>query len=165
MRRLLDNHDGSVELEGELRLVCECRGKATDAAVRGVSLFAFVVATIVGVLALSGVAPRPVGLFALGWIVAASIARRWATRRRAEHGRFVLDFDRSTLHVEGSPLTRAIDDQLTVELSDADAPPDHARWLLLRRGPEVFRLARGTPEELQRVLYVLRRQGVRAPVG
>ncbi len=168
-RRLLHNHDGAVDLEGELRLVCECRGQATDAAVRGVSAFAFVVAAVVGALALGRVAPRPVGLFALGWIVAALLARRWASRRRAEHGRFTFDFDRGTLRIERSAgeatRERDLDDRVAVELSDAEAPADHARWLLLRRGDEVFRLAWGTPAELQPVLFVLRRQGLRAPVA
>ena len=164
-RVLLRNHDGTVELEGETTLVAVCEGLALESVVRGVSTFAFVVATIVGALALTGVAPRPVALFAVTWVVAATIARRWAARRRREHGRVTIDLDARVVRAATRADARELplDEAVAIEVEAPDDPPDHPRWLLLRRGADRLRLAHGRPEELRAVLYVLRRHGVRAP--
>ena len=52
-RLLVDNVDGTVRLESELRLVCTTEGGAIDHVVRRVTLFAFAVASVVGTLALA----------------------------------------------------------------------------------------------------------------
>lgn len=162
---LLRNDDGTVELEGETVLVATCDGLALDHVVRGVSTFAFVVASIVGVLAATGVAPRPVGLFAVTWIVAGGIARRWAARRRREHGRVRIDLDARVVHASTRADARdlPLDDAVVVDVEDADDPSDHPRWLVLRRGDDRLRLAYARTEEVRAVLYVLRRHGVHAP--
>jgi hypothetical protein len=166
-RVLLRNGDGTVALEGETTLVAECDGLALDHVVRGVSTFALAVASIVGALAVTGVAPRPVALFAVTWIVAAVVARRWAARRRREHGRITIDLDARVVHAATRSEARdlPLDDSVAIELEAPDDPPDHPRWLLLRRGADRLRLAHGRPEELRGVLYVLRRHGVRAPAA
>lgn len=163
-RILLRNHDGTVELEGETTLIAVCEGLALENVVRGVSTFAFAVASIVGVLALTGVAPRPVALFAVTWVAVAAIARRWAARRRREHGRITIDLDARVVHAATRADARDLPlDEAAIEIEAPDDPPEHPRWLLLRRGGDRLRLAHGRPEEMRAVLYVLRRHGVRAP--
>ncbi len=166
-RLLVDNIDGTARLENDLRLVCATEGGAIDHVVRRVTTFAFAVASIVGTLALARIAPRPVGLFAGTWILGAIIARGWSTRRLREHGRFTLDFDRGVVVVENpnGRFEEPLDGEVVIERSDDETPGEHARWLLFRRRSLVLRLARGTPDELGPVLYVLRKQGLRAPLG
>ena len=72
-RLLVDNVDGTARLESDLRLVCTTEGGAIDHLVRRVTTFAFAVATIVGGLALARIAPRPVGIFAGTWVIAAIV--------------------------------------------------------------------------------------------
>lgn len=166
-RLLLDNIDGTARLESDLRLVCTTEGGALDHVVRRVTLFAFAVGGIVGALATFRIAPRPVGIFAGTWFIAAIVARGWSTRRLREHGRFTFDFDRGVVVVENpnGKFEEPLDREVVVERTDDDTPGEHARWLLLRRRALVLRIARGTPDELGRLLYVLRKQGLRAPPG
>ena len=166
-RLLIDNVDGTARLESELRLVCKTEGGAMDHVVRRVTTFAFVVSAIVATLALARVAPRPIGIFAITWLACAIVARGWSTRRLREHGRFTFDFARSAVVVENpdGKWEQPLDAEVTIERTDDETPGEHARWLLLKRRGVVLRIARGTPDELGRVLYVLRRQGLRAPTG
>jgi hypothetical protein len=166
-RLLVDNVDGTVRLESELRLICTTEGGEIDHVVRRVTTFAFAVAAVVGTLALARIAPRPVGLFAATWVVAAIVARGWSTRRLREHGRFTFDFDRGVVIVENpnGRFEEPLDAEVAIERTDDETPGEHARWLLLRRRTLLLRIARGTPEELGRVLFVLRKQGLRAPTG
>lgn len=165
-RVLLRNPDGAVHLEGETRLVATCDGTHLEHIVRRITTFAFAVSSIVATLALTRVAPRPVGLFAVGWVVAAIVARTWVSRRRREHGVFTLDFEAAVVRAAArtGPVEWPLDAQVTAELSDPDDPGDHARWLLLRRGTSVLRLAYAPPADLRPVVYVLRKHGVSAPV-
>lgn len=166
-RILLENVDGSARLESELRLVCTTEGGAVDSVVRRVTTFALAVAGIVGSLALAKVAPRPIGIFAATWLIGAIVARGWSARRLREHGRFTFDFDRGILAITNLDGSREepLDAEIRIERTDDETPGDHARWLLLKRRHLTLRIARGTPEELGRVLYVLRKQGLRAPLG
>jgi hypothetical protein len=165
-RVLLRNPDGTVRLEGEARLVAICDGKHLEHVVRRVTAFAFAVSSIVATLALTRVAPRPMGLFAVGWVAAAIVARVWVARRRREHGVFTVDFEAAVVRgaARSGPMEWPLDGQVTAELTDPDDPSDHARWLLLRRGAAVLRLAYAPPADLRPVLYVLRKHGVSAPV-
>jgi len=166
-RVLVDNVDGRTTLEDRDLLVCSTSGGAMDHVVKRVTAFAFVVSAVVATLALSRVAPAPIGGFAAVWLVGAFAARAWSTRRLREHGRFTFDFERRAVTVE-NPDGRwelQLDEDARVERTDDETPGEHLRWLLLRRRDTVLRLARGTPDDLGRVLYVLRKHGVRAPTG
>ncbi len=164
-RVLLRNADGTVRMEGDVVLVAECDGLHLEHIVSRVTTFALVVAGFVGTLAASRVAPWPVGIFALSWLLAAVVARVWVAARRAEHGRFTLDFADDVVRA----VTRAgtvewtLDGAVVAELSDLDDVSDHPRWLMLRRGAARLRLAHAPPADLRPILYVLRRQGVPAP--
>jgi hypothetical protein len=164
-RWLLRNVDGSAHQEGALRLVFLCEGRVAQHVVRRVTAFAFVVSGVVGTMAAVRAAPLPVGLVALLWLGAAIAARLWARRRRRQHGRVTIDFDRGVVEAQTSAGDTSVplDETVTITLTDPDDPGDFPRWLLLRRGPLTLRLARGYPDELRQVLYVLRRQGLRAP--
>lgn len=166
-RVLIDNVDGASRLSSELRLVCRTDGSAMDYVIGRITLFAFAVSAIVGTLALARIAPLPIGIFAATWIIGAIVARGWSTRRLREHGRFTLDFDRRIVEIDNpnGKWEQPLDSEVIVEVDGADTPGEHARWLLLKRRAVLLRLARGTPEELGRVLYVLRKQGLKAPVG
>jgi len=166
-RVLVDNVDGTTRLESELRLVCRTDGSAMDHVIGRITLFAFVASAIVGTLALSRVAPLPIGIIAMTWLIGAIVARGWSTRRLGEHGRFSLDFDRRIIEIDNpnGKWEQPLDSDVIVEVTDDDTPGEHARWLLLKRRGVMLRLARGTPEELGRVLYVLRKQGIKAPLG
>jgi hypothetical protein len=165
-RVLLQNPDGTVRLEGDTLLVATCDGAHLEHIVRRVTTFALAVSSIVATLALTRVAPRPVALFAVGWVAAAVAARVWVMRRRREHGVFTVDFDAGIVRAAArtGPVEWPLDAQVAAELTDPDDPSDHARWLLLRRGRAILRLAHAPPADLRAVLYVLRKHGVAAPV-
>jgi hypothetical protein len=163
-RVLLRNEDGTVTLEGEA-LVAVCDGRALDHVVRRVSTFAFAVGALVATLAVTGIAPRAIGLFVVTWTAAAGAARCWARKRRREHGRIVVDLDARAVRAatHAGPRELPLDDQATFEIEGLDDPGDHARWLLLRRGEVRFRLGHAPPAELRPILVAIRRHGIAAP--
>ncbi|MBL9024288.1 MAG: hypothetical protein JNL21_18990 [Myxococcales bacterium] len=158
-RSLLVAREARVTFAEPFVLATRCEATSFDLAVRYVTLFAFVVAGVVGVLVVVRAAPAPVAIFAVFWVIAAFGARRWAKRRRSELGRAILDFEAETLTLaplSGSTRTAPLGDAIVRRetSNDEEAP----LWLVLtlRDGTSV-RLCRGEERAVDRVLAVLRR--------
>ena len=131
-RALVVGAETSAHHDEPFVLATSAAGGALDAAIRGVSAFAFVMAAIVTGLVVVGAAPKLIEIFAAFWITAALGGRLYARRRRTELGRTLIDFDAGV--VEHAPLTGTPrrfslgDAELTVtRSSDAEAP----YWLTL----------------------------------
>lgn len=158
-RPLLSTRESLIALDAPFLLAARSEGATLDLAVRRVTAFAFVLSSVVGLLVLSRVAPTPLAAIVTVWLVASIGARLFLRRRRRQHGRFLLDFDRG--RVFGEALDGAsIDAPLggfrvrTVRSGDEESPI----WILLVSPEHVIRLGRGPEEAVDRVLATLRGQ-------
>lgn len=158
-RRLVDNADARVLHEPPFLLSCECRGDALDLAIRRVSTFAFALSAIISAIVLSRAAPWPIGGIALFWVGAGVAARLFARARRRQHGTSVIDFETDRLlhtDVDGRASEHPLGPgcKVLVETSVDEAAPF---WIVLvDRDGRWLRLARGTAEELRRVVQLFR---------
>lgn len=144
-----------------------------EQAILRVSTFAFVLSGIVATIVAVGAAPWPIGFLVAVWLVMATFARLFVRRRRRELGDHLVDFERS-LFAHLAPGVRRVVPLDAIALATADDPLDEkARWVTVRiRTPAragssdaasqtFFRIAYGTPIELERLLFLFRRYGVR----
>jgi hypothetical protein len=141
-----------------------------------VSTFAFVLSAIVAAIVGVGAAPWPIGILVGVWLSMATFARVFVHRRRRELGDHLVDFERAIFAHLGPGRSRvvALDE---IVLATADDPlDDKARWVTVRirargdarpkRGAQqLFRIAYGTPIELERLLFLFRRYGIRETEG
>jgi hypothetical protein len=158
-RSLLVSRESRVMFVEPFLVSTRCASAAVDAAVRRITLFAFVVAAVVGALIVARAAPAPLGGFALMWLLGALAGRLWARRRRRELGRAILDFDAETVRLSPQgggelqlPTAGAV---VTRETSNDEEAP---LWLVIRFADGTrMRLCRGEERDVDRVLAVLRR--------
>ncbi len=158
-RKLIDNLDGTAHYEEPFLLGCECRGQALDLAIRRVSVAALTLSAIISLIVAVRAAPLPIAGIAAFWASASAIARIFAAKRRRQHGRFIVDFEHDLVTQESMSRDRVdyalgAGSSIRVESSiDAQAP----FWLLFReKDGNNLRLARGTADELRRVLQLFR---------
>lgn len=178
MRTLLKNHDGTVQHDPPFVLELDCPAESFDRMIAHTTTFAFVVGSIVALLAVVGAMPRPIGGFALLWWAGALVARYVARERRLRHGQVRVDFDAGRVeHLpSGEPTESAVViplDELTIRL-DPPPPPDDddaVAWLIMeRRGTAAadrgrgLRLCRGRVGDLRPTLGIFAQYGMR-PAG
>lgn len=140
-----------------------------------VSLFALALCAIVTLLVLLGAAPWPIALTVLVWLVLAVAARLHRAARKREVGEYLVDFERELL-VRLSPPMRVVRFGNFVLHRQADVLDSSCEWLfatesgasrsawmlsMLERRPRPLRLACGTSHELEPVLFLFRRYGIR----
>jgi hypothetical protein len=157
-RVLVQNLDASVVHDPPFLLACACEGAALDLAIRRVSLFAFTLSAIITTIVAIRAAPFPIIAIAITWFGGAATARLFAARRRRQHGHFVIDFEHESATRAGAAGEEAarIARGSVLEIAesmDAMAP----YWLILRPSPaRAWRIAKGTAQDLQRVVRLFR---------
>lgn len=158
-RALLVAREARVTHVDPFLLATRCEATSFEVALRLVTLFAFVVASVVGALVLLRAAPLPVAMFVVFWVAAAIAARWWASRRRAELGRALLDFESEEVTLASlSGITRTVPLAGASVRREASNDEEAPSWLVLSlRDKTCFRLCRGKEHEIDRVLLVLRR--------
>lgn len=160
-RTLIGGAEATVHYDDPFLLAADARAGALDAAIRGVSTFAVVMAAIVTLLVVVGAAPKMVEIFATFWVIAAISGRIFARHRRSQLGRTLIDFDAGLVEhapLSGGPRSFALDG-LTLKVTrsaDAEAP----YWITLVAGGKQTRLARATEEQVDRALVIFRRYKV-----
>jgi hypothetical protein len=143
-------------------LATRCEAAAFDAAVRRVTLFAFVLSAVVTALIAIGAVPRPMAIIVSVWVAGALGGRAFARRRRRQLGAALIDFEHGRIErfpLRGPRVDRTLDGATarTETSSDEEGPI----WLVLQwpDGDRV-RLCRGNVQEIDRVLVLLRRYKV-----
>jgi hypothetical protein len=175
VRVILKNLDGTVHHDAPFVLEFDCPAESFDRMIVHTTTFAFVVGTIVALLAIVGAMPRPIGGFALLWWGGALVARYVARQRRLQHGRVRVDFD--TGRVEHLPSGEPSDAAVVIPLEELTlgldpTPPadddDAVAWLVLTprephrsRRARRLRLCRGRISDLRATLRIFAQYGIR----
>ncbi len=165
---LLSNYACAVAQRGALRLYCNCSGNvittllALGAAIAALSILAFVLLMEAG-----GNVPK--GLMGTGLGLTLATASSWlAIQRYRRHGSFELDGEEGVLRryragrvvgefgfAEVSRVWLSLDRTDGIRL---EAPPS---WLQIGlQSGEIFRLAKGSKQELEPVCEAMRRMGL-----
>lgn len=143
-------------------LAAEVEPGFLDLAIRRVTTIAFILATIVGGIVISGSAPKMIGFIAGAWFVPACIARIYNHRRKKQLGKVLVDFERERL--ERMPRTGAVEafslSDVVIEITEAE-DGETPWWVVARpRGHGLIRLGMGTNDDVRRLSFVFRRYGV-----
>ncbi len=171
---LVENADGTIVRRDDGAIVCACEGRDLQLAMRAVSTFAFVVASVVSALVLTKMIPALLMTIPIVWLTVAGVAFELARRRRRRLGVFVFDASSLVLtqshgrKVIGSWKFEAIrlvtvergEGTTDTELGDVDG---HARrWIIVDVGAErTLRLGRVLAWEQRKVLGAVEEVGVR----
>lgn len=153
---MLTSAESSVAMD-TLVLAASSDCRIIEGAVRRIVAFACVLIVIIGTLIGVGAAP-PIFAAILGtWVVAGAAALLYVRRRKARHGRVVLDFDAEQCELtplRGPHRTEALRDVRveTWRSADVSAPV----WIVLRTARGPFYLGRGSEPDAERLLGVLR---------
>jgi hypothetical protein len=167
-RTLLRTDESRIVLDEPFLLASRSEGRVLELTIRRVTAFAFLLSGVIGTFLLVGAAPPMIAAVVAIWIAGSIAARVFLRRRRAELGRVLLDFERSSLYARTlsgaehrAPLSRCR--VLTEPSEDGEAPV----WILMHLTdvpgtgrPIRLRLGRGSDADVDRVLTVLRRHHV-----
>jgi hypothetical protein len=172
---LLESPECSIVAHGPLVLVCKCENQALELGVRMVSTFALLASTIIGTLVAVRAAPGPILLLPIIWTSGVLAALAFTRKKRQQHGRFRVDFDRGEIQHEGRGFTRTYPIQTLLSAStpvvgepfgeDAEEDALASRWLVLHlKGGRELRLGKGPGYALRPAVAFLRKAGVEVEV-
>lgn len=159
-RPLVRNVEAKVFVIDPFLVASICTGTPLETAVAKVSAFAFVLSAIIAVLVFVGAAPKPIGGIAVMWLVTGIAARLYVRRRRREHGRFVVDFEASTIAgetVDGEPIALGLGGVRILPAVDEALPLS----VCLEAAGRRLRFARTSEEDATKLLYFFRKYNVR----
>lgn len=158
-RPLVRNVEAKVFVEEPFLLASVCTGTPLETAVAKVSSFAFLLSSIIALLVVVGAAPKPIGGIAVFWLVTGLLARWFVARRRAEHGRFIVSFETTTIHGEsmnGEALELPLTEVKVLPAVDEALP----LWICVESAGHRLRFARTSEDDATKLLYFFRQYGV-----
>lgn len=166
---LLSNYACDVAQRGALRLVCTCRGNvvtamlACSAAVAALSVVAFPLLVMAG-------GDRTMGIVGVGMaLLLAGFSIQLAVSRYRKHGEFVIDGEAGVLQrYRAGRMTAEFGFENVTRVWTVLDPTDSMgllsgppRWLQIGLdNGEVFRVAKGSPQELEPVCDAIRKLGL-----
>ncbi len=168
MITLLSNYACSVAQRGAQRLICRCSGNVvTGLLLMGAAIAALAIVAFALLMAAGGNVPKGLVGAALG-VTLGAVSTHLAVQRYQRHGRFELDGEQGVLRrYRAGRMVGEFDFGevrrvwLALDRTDGLRPEAPPSWLQIGlRSGEVFRIAKGSRQELAPVCEAMRDLGL-----